>query len=62
MIKISEFSLFLYSFGAIVFLGKFQVAQELGVHALGAHVLAAFGNLDTIGMSLLRIVVRARVL
>ena len=50
------------SFATIVFLGKFLVSQELGVHSFAAHVLTALGLFDAIGMRLLCAVVRTCVL
>lgn len=50
------------SLGAIVFLGKLLVSQKLGVHTLATHVTVASGLLNTIGMCLVRIVVRTCVL
>ena len=47
---------------AIVFLGVLLVSQELGVHPLGANVLGALGLLDAVGVGLVRVVVRTRVL
>jgi hypothetical protein len=46
----------------IIFLGKFLVSKELGVHASGAHILGSLGLLDAIGMGLLGVVVCAGVL
>jgi hypothetical protein len=50
------------AFTTVVLFGKLLVAEELGVHSLGAHVSLALGLLDTVRMGLLRIVVGARVL
>jgi hypothetical protein len=55
-------ALFLLSFAAIVFLGKFHVSQEFGVHSSRAHMFTALCLFDTIGVGLLRIVVRAGIL
>lgn len=46
----------------IVLLAKFLIPQELGVHALCGHVLGALLLLDTIGVSLMGVVMRACVL
>jgi len=46
----------------IILLAKFLIPQEFRVHALGGNVLVALLFLDTVGMRLLCIVVRARVL
>jgi hypothetical protein len=55
-------ALLLLSFAAIVLLGKFHISQEFGVHSSCAHMFTALGLFDTIGVSLLRIVVRASIL
>lgn len=52
----------MHPLASIVFLGKFLVAQELGVHALGGNVLGALGLLDAVAVGLVGIVVRTRVL
>jgi hypothetical protein len=54
--------LFLRPFASIPFLTKLLIPQELGVHASCAHVLGTLTLLDTVGVSLLRVVVGARVL
>jgi hypothetical protein len=48
--------------GTVVFLGKFLVSQKLGAHASCVNKLAWPGLFDAIGMSLLRVVMRTRIL
>jgi hypothetical protein len=48
--------------GVVVFLGKFLVSQELGVHSSCRNMLGSLGLFDAIGMDLLRIVVSARII
>jgi hypothetical protein len=49
-------------FAAVVFLGELLIAQKLGVHTLRAHVSASLRLLDAVGVCLLCVVVRARIL
>jgi hypothetical protein len=51
-----------HSLGVIVLLTKFLVPQEFGIHPPRGNVLGALLLFDAVGMRLLRIVVRARVL
>lgn len=46
----------------IILLAKFLIPQEFGVHALGGNVTSALLFLDSVGVSLLCVVVGARVL
>lgn len=46
----------------LVLLGELLVSQELGVHSSGGNVLGALLLLDAVGVSLVRVVVRAGVL
>jgi hypothetical protein len=48
--------------GFVVFLGKLLIPQKLGVHASGRHELASLGLFDAIGMGLVRVIMRTRVL
>ena len=48
--------------GLVVLLGELLVSQELGVHSSGRNVLGALLLLDAVGVSLVRVVVRAGVL
>ena len=48
--------------GIIVFLGKLLVSQKLGVHSSGRNILGTLLLLNSIGMCLVRIVVRTRIL
>jgi hypothetical protein len=48
--------------GLVVLLGELLVSQELGVHSSGGNVLGALLLLDAVGVSLVRVVVRAGVL
>lgn len=48
--------------GIIVFLGKLLVSQKLGIHASCGNILGPLFLLNSIGMCLVRIVVRTRVL
>jgi hypothetical protein len=48
--------------GLVVFLGKLLIPQKLGVHASGRHELGSLGLFDAIGMGLVRVIVRTRVL
>ena len=50
------------TFRIIIFLGKFLVSDELGVHSSSRNVLSPLGLLDAIGMGLVCRVVRASVL
>lgn len=52
----------MHTLGTIVFLGKLLVSQKFGVHAPRRNVFGSLGLLDAIGMSLVRRVVRTRVL
>ena len=47
---------------SIVLFGKFLIPQKLGVHASSAHVLGSLLLFNAIGMCLVRIVVRTRIL
>ena len=48
--------------GLVVLLGELLVSQELGVHSSGGNVLGTLLLLDAVGVSLVRVVVRASVL
>jgi len=52
----------LASLASIVFLGEFLVSKEFRVHALGGHIPLSLGLLDSIGMCLVRVIVRTCVL
>lgn len=52
----------MHTLGAIVLLGKFLVPKKLWIHSLGRNVLGSLGLLNTIGVSLVRIVMSTCVL
>lgn len=54
--------LLVHTLGIVVFLGKFLVSEKLGVHSSCGHILCPLGLLDAVGVSLVRRVMRTRVL
>lgn len=52
----------MHTLGTVVFLGKLLVSQKLWVHSSGVDSLSSLGLLDTIGVSLVGIVMGACVL
>jgi hypothetical protein len=54
--------LLMHSLGTIVLFGKFLVPKKLGVHSLGRNKLASLGLLDSVSVSLVRIIMRTGIL
>ena len=52
----------MHTLGLVVFLGKLLVSQKLWVHTPSRHILGPLCFLNAIGVCLVRVVVRARVL
>jgi hypothetical protein len=50
------------SFASVVFLCKFHVTEELGIHPFGTNMLTSLRLFDTIRVSFARVVVRTCVL